>query len=183
MAKTEGKVKTRILKVGDWSDKGFTLIETMVVVLIMAAVLAIAIPRLEHLHPEAKLKSASRRLAGIIRYAHQKAALSGKSHYLVFDLEADEYWLVREEDGGLRELRNRPAKRRRLLEGVAFEDISIKGEKRVEGLVFSEFSPRGTTSLSTIHLKNTSGEIITLLINRATGRVKSYEGYITEEAR
>ncbi len=55
------------------ASEGFTLVELVIVLAVVAVVLAMALPRLDLGGPEAELKSAARRLAAAVRLARSEA--------------------------------------------------------------------------------------------------------------
>lgn len=72
---------------------GFTLIELVVVVAIMAGVLALAAPRLLPVLMFSTHEGAARRLANYGTAAMAEAALQRKTLIFKFDFEKQEYWL------------------------------------------------------------------------------------------
>ncbi len=75
--------------------RGFTLIEMLVVIAIMAAVLAMAAPRFLPIILYTTHEGAARRLANFGSAAIAESALRGETLYAQIDLERQEYWLER----------------------------------------------------------------------------------------
>jgi prepilin-type N-terminal cleavage/methylation domain-containing protein len=83
---------------------GFTLIELMAVVAIMAMMFALGIPRLAR-SPWKPLEEEAEQIAQTLRFARQRAIMTGVPHRLLIDLEEGGYtieWLAEQEalDGG-----------------------------------------------------------------------------------
>lgn len=77
--------------------RGFTLIELGIVIFLFAVVAAVAVPSVDAL-TSAKLRSHTTQLAGLIREAYARAAITGKVHRIVLDLDSGAYWLERTEE-------------------------------------------------------------------------------------
>jgi type II secretion system protein H len=73
-------------------DRGFTLIELSLVLLIIGVLLTLAVPRLG-LIGEARLDAAGDKLAATLSYLHDEAALRGRIYRVRFDLDR-ESWAV-----------------------------------------------------------------------------------------
>lgn len=72
-----------------WSvgNRGFTLLELLVVLTISTLALAVALPRFAALLPGAELKSYSRQTAALLRLARGQAIATGEEVALVLDQE------------------------------------------------------------------------------------------------
>ena len=79
---------------------GFSMLEIMVVVLIIGSIMAVAIPSINAL-TGAELRRSTGMLQGLCRDTYAKAALSGDSHRIVFDLEKNVYWVERSQGGAV----------------------------------------------------------------------------------
>ena len=79
------------------SDRGFTLIEIMVVVAVILLVSASAVRGMRSL-AKSDLRHASVNLSGAMRYLFDRASITGKQHRLVIDLGAGKYWAEVSED-------------------------------------------------------------------------------------
>lgn len=79
--------------------RGFTLIEMMAVVLLGAIIVALAIPQFGILSNR-KLDEASKLLRSKIEYTRQRAAITGKPHQLLIDIDNFSYRVEWEVEGG-----------------------------------------------------------------------------------
>lgn len=70
---------------------GFTLLELMVVVALLAGLIAIAIPSIRSLGG-LDLKNEVVKVAGLSNEVYALASISGKTHRIVFDLDEQKYW-------------------------------------------------------------------------------------------
>lgn len=71
---------------------GFSLLELMVVVVLLAGLLTIVIPTINSLQ-SLDLKNEIVKLAGLSSEVYALAALSGKTHRIVFNLDEQTYWV------------------------------------------------------------------------------------------
>ncbi len=164
-------------------QEGFTLIELIIVLIVLAAVLTITFPRMEAFFSGSYLKSTSRRLIGTIRYLHDRSATTGKRLRLCYDLDENKYWIEEEnEEGEFEEVKTVLGRREALPEGIKFLDIIIPEGKISSGQTFTLFFPKGYVTKSIIHLQNEKEEVQTLLIKGTMGQVMVYEGYVEEES-
>jgi general secretion pathway protein H len=88
------------VKTSERRAAGFTLIEIMVVVAIIAAVVSILLPRIDNKNNQ--LKAAVRRFTTLSRELHTRAKLKGATYRLAFDLkegadavDQQQYWVER----------------------------------------------------------------------------------------
>lgn len=154
-----------ISTVGSWrQDKGFTLIELVVVLVILGVASAVVFPRLEGVFSDDYLGSSARALVGMIRHAQSQAAITGKEKTLYYDLDKGKYWTAEPGEEGEIEAK------RYLPEGIRFQSIITR--KRInEGIASSRFSPQGWVEKTSIQLKNEKGEELFIYI-KPTGRVR-----------
>lgn len=71
---------------------GFTLLELMVVVTLVAGLMAVAIPTIRSLGG-LDLKNEVVKIAGLSSEVYALAAISGKTHRIVFDMDNQQYWV------------------------------------------------------------------------------------------
>ncbi len=164
---------------GDGSQRGFTLIELSVVLLVLAVLLAFVTPRFRNL-TEYEIKTSSRRLAGTIRYLFNEAAIRHTHYRVNYDLQKAEYWVTYLDD--TREFKEDPAilsSRIKLPGSVHFEDIVTQHAGKVyEGQTFTQFFPNGWAEETIIHLGDGRERHFSLLIMPLTGKVKIYDRYV-----
>src|SRR4030042_5495030 len=89
MAPTERKAEKRkmqILRAGTCNDRGFTLLELIVVLFILSVVMAIVLPSFAGFG-EGKLKSEAREIASLLRYMNDSAAARKETFSMKFDLD------------------------------------------------------------------------------------------------
>lgn len=73
---------------------GFTLVELLAVVAILALVLFIVVPGIDGLTPQRRLLAAGRRLASTMDVAQAMAIGDGKEIVLAYDLDRKAYWII-----------------------------------------------------------------------------------------
>jgi general secretion pathway protein H len=73
------------------SARGFTLIEVMIVMAIVALITVVSVTGLRSL-VKSDLRSTATRMAGSIRYLFDRASTTGRVHRLVLDFDNGKYW-------------------------------------------------------------------------------------------
>jgi prepilin-type N-terminal cleavage/methylation domain-containing protein len=73
-------------------SRGFTLIEMLAVVAIIALVIGIALPNFG-LRTRRAMQDEAGELAANLEFARQRSVMTGVPHRMVIDVEAGEYWL------------------------------------------------------------------------------------------
>jgi type II secretory pathway pseudopilin PulG len=71
---------------------GFTLMEIGVALVLAALMVAVAIPAVQSV-TATQLRRSATQISGMTREAYARAAITGKPHRLVLDLEANTFWL------------------------------------------------------------------------------------------
>ena len=162
-------------------ERGYTLIELTVVVILIGLILSITIPRFRYAILTDNLKSTTRKLTGITKNLRIKAIREQKNHTLYFDLESNQIWAVREQ---MTEKERLVAREEAFLipSGVQVLDIWIKGEgKHHHGEASLGFNKHGYIQESAIHLASEDGRNFTLILNQFSDRVKIIENYVEIE--
>jgi len=166
------------------ADRGFTLLEMMVVVIIIGTVVAIAIPRMNDMF-EVNLKSAMRRLIGTVQFAFNESVIKQTPLRLNFTPETGDYWLsamlTSGDTGQFVDYPTDVVKPQQLPAGVYFTDIVTPhdSEKRTEGDdIFIGFFPTGFVEHAVIHLASDDGRQFSLVIAPLTGKVTVLDGYV-----
>ncbi len=157
-------------------QRGFTLIELAVVVLLIGLFSALVIPRLPWVGEDA-LKASARRLAGVIEYYYNEAVLKNHTYRVVFNLDEQSFGVFQWENGTLIPVDG--AGRSQQLRGDArFRDVDLIGTgSSSQGEVISEIFPNGWIDPTVIHLARENGDQLTLRVNPLTGTTEVFDGY------
>ncbi len=75
----------------DSGERGFTLMEILVVMMLMSLILSISAALFSNTLPGAKQKAAAREIVATLRYAKHLAAAKNERQVLLFDLDARSY--------------------------------------------------------------------------------------------
>ncbi len=69
------------------NEKGFTLLESLVAIVILLIVTALSIPSYRQWHQNARYKGAAREIASILREARGRAISTNRQHRVEFDMD------------------------------------------------------------------------------------------------
>ena len=149
-----------------WCDGGYTLLELVTVVAIVAVAAAMAYPALAGMRRGQELESAAVGLTQKLRLAHWRAVVTGSRVRVAPAHAADGTWRFRAE----RELGTAwvPDGDDQVIPRGTVVAIAGSGEK--------VFNPDGTCSLGSITLRGSQGEVYRSTLAPATGRVRFYRG-------
>ena len=162
-------------------NKGFTLIELTVVVVLIGIILTLTVPRFQTAIVTDDLKATTRKMVGMIKGLRDEAIREQRVYFLHFDLESNRFWI--DSTGMTEEERARAAEKAYTLPGrVQVLDIwsSSKG-KKMTGQTAIRFSKKGYVQPSAIHLGADDGRKFTLVLSPFLGRVEVYDRYIEFE--
>lgn len=185
-------------------ERGLTLIELSIVLLVMAILVGIAFPRILAI-TDVNLRTSARRLAETLEILSSRAVAHGRPFGVLYDLDKQRYcwagaredpdtgeWVaVISEDEKTETLGDPLAATRcqALKNGVFFRDIETpEGAERVQGKgrLTHFFSPRGTAESLVIHLADKKGRHYSVFLHHYGGRVEvrqgkvSYKDYVQE---
>lgn len=162
------------------ASDGFTLLELALVLLIMAVVLMLTLPRLRD-PGRAELLAQSKRLVNIFRLLRSEAVLNGYAYRLNYDLTAQRYWVTADESADLgdfvRDLGSL-ARGTHFEEPVGMADVVLPtlAGKVAQGQIYTVFYPDGSIDPTVIHL-TTPREAYTLWLNPMNARLNMVAGY------
>lgn len=161
-------------------NRGFTLAELILVVILLTLVIGIVAPRFSDTIPAARLSRAGTEMHAVIQKVRADAVILVRSYQLNLDPDAGAYWVTVEEDplkapgeyvqagGPLRDVFQLPS-------GVVFGTISgAPASTTGTGYLFT-FKPDGTVEGGSIVLSIPDGPSRTLTIDGATSNVEVSE--------
>ncbi len=161
------------------AQKGFSLIEMMIVIAIIAVVLAVASPTLYKYSQNTNLKEATRMLADDISYWRQMAISENARYRIAFNPAANSYTVQRENPANSGTYVNLSALGILANDTKSPESVSgsiiIMGSPNppgfTGGVAYITFQPRGTMSAGSIWLQHTSRLSTATITTNLTGRV------------
>jgi general secretion pathway protein H len=160
---------------------GFTLLELMVVMVLISLMTAFAMPGLRSTLFSDQLKSATRKILGLVSEASQEAFRRQIGYSLYFDLEQNSVFSDqgRGVDAGDTEQADR---QQELPDSVRVVDVvSAHGEKQSEGKAVIRFSRRGYVDKTLIHLRDDDGRDMTIMLSPFLGVTRVFDSYINLE--
>jgi general secretion pathway protein H len=178
---TSSRVDAVSLAQRKWRRAGFTLIEIAVVLVIIAMVTLLVLPRLPSSDGE-NLKISARTLASTLRYLQERAATSGIGYYVALAPGSESVKIIEiGADGSDKEPSDPILQKSPLKEGVIVADVRIPRLGKVsEGQLRLHVGVGGIRDFVTIHLLSAAGKFSTVMAFPAGGKVKVYEGYIED---
>ncbi|WP_316369353.1 GspH/FimT family pseudopilin [Candidatus Thiodiazotropha sp. CDECU1] len=141
--------------------KGFTLIEVMLTLVVLALLVSLTPPLFQKAFPSLKLKAATRDLAQEIRYIQQTAILTGVPSKVQFDLQNNAYQSDHVNGGEVRHLPD----------GLNFASDNSRSSAIGESVMVLEFFPDGSSSGGLLILDN-GGRRFAISVDWLTSRVR-----------
>lgn len=165
-------------------SRGFTFIELMVVIAIVALMLSFTMLRIDGVIPGERLGAAARQLGSNVGFVRSKAVATGQAYAVRYDLAKHRYMVLSPpspedvEAGVHRPTDLVPTLWERLPDGVIIADVQLGQRTRTEGQVQVAFTPLGTCTPHAIRLRlaeenDTAREQrwMTVMVNPLTGLV------------
>lgn len=177
--------RTRRLRTRTLARAGFTLVEMMGVIVILALVATIVSVNWNAMVPRANLHAAVRALASTLSGTRSEAIARNATFQIQYDLEQQRYRVVtpfRQEGEGLAigEEDRRALQWTPLPKGVQFQVITIDGVEYRKGIVYVRFDALGTASGHTIVLVQMPYEAkYTIEVQGLLGLIDYREGVFT----
>ncbi len=163
------------------SERGFTLLELLVVFVLAAVMLSLAFPRFRDSLIADPLKASVRKLYQALKETRNEAFEAQETCRFNLDLQNNRYWITRDSNGPDEIMRAR-SDASALPDSITIQDIWIKSEgKRWEGDASIAFTPKGYSLPAFIHLADEGGREFTLELSPFLG-LKIHEGRVDVEA-
>jgi prepilin-type N-terminal cleavage/methylation domain-containing protein len=162
------------------SEAGFTLMELIVVIVLIAIVLTISLPTLRNSLYTNELNSTARKIIGTVKELRNLAIREQQPYELHFDLDSNSIWYKADDGKDIVEDEDK-----RILEFPS--DIILKevqthsqGMKSL-GTMILWISKRGYMDQTVVHLSDGDDKEITLFFSPFSGSAKVYEDYVDIE--
>lgn len=145
----------------NWSQKGFTQFELLMVLSLIVILAVISLPRFDRVLEEKKLSTDARQLAWVLRSARQEAITTGHTQLVIFKIYQRQY-----NKGNTTYTLSSNI---RYVGTTTFEDVG--------GMPACGFTPSGapTPRAGTVTLQNKHGKKVKVVVNVDTGRVRVQE--------
>lgn len=140
-------------------DKGFSLIEMVVVLVLLGLSVALVTPSLSRFSRTVELKGAAKRISAILRYSRSEAVHHGKVYQVLFDPELRQVKMqpveeeIRDEEEGERREKKGTPKMYSLPAGVQIKDVKVEPSQFPSDLAGIEFYPQGGSNGGSILLE------------------------------
>ncbi len=147
---------------------GFTLLELIVVVLVMALAVGVTYPALTHGSAIFQLRSAGREVLNTFRYAREKAITQQQRLKIVVDREAQNIVFSDEFDSGVRTMS--------MPHHVRIVKVMLEGHEILQGPLVVHFLPNGSSENAEVVLGSDSGSVLRIVTDPITGGARVFTG-------
>jgi prepilin-type N-terminal cleavage/methylation domain-containing protein len=177
MVNRVGREKIRISTVGKVTDRGYTLIELSVVVLLIGMMLLIAVPRVRDTLLNDDLRAAARQIIGASREIRNEAVREQVDTILHLDLSQPGFWTYAADTTAEKRAEIRKGAIR-FPAGIRIAGVRHAEEvAKTDGEASVRFFRRGYVEPSVIHLVK-DDRAFTLVFNPFLHAVNVYEKYV-----
>jgi general secretion pathway protein H len=149
---------------------GFSLLELIVVVLVIALALTVSYPSLSRGSAALHLRSCSRDILNTFRYAREKAITEQTGMFVTVDKEKQMLTMSDNLGGGIR--------RYTMPRDVKISRIALAGKEIVDGPMIVRFLTNGSTDDAEVLLKSDTGPVLRIITDPMAGggRIESSQG-------
>jgi prepilin-type N-terminal cleavage/methylation domain-containing protein len=159
-------------------EAGFTLLELMVVITLIAIMVGAAMPRLGPALIADPTSKVSRWLINNIGVLKTEAVRTQKQYALRIDLDSQRLWVIYEGMTAEAEAAAETEKAYRLPESVQLHSLLLPGRDPVRsGTASISFYPKGYSDRALIRLSNDDGERYTFWVEPFLTKVARLDGY------
>lgn len=190
-------------------NSGFTLVELLIVVALIALIGTMAVPGISNTF-KISLQTATREIASTIKETYNASMMTKRVYRIVYDLKEQAYWVEfgpaslaldteeslkheermnrfkkekKEEGPSFQMATNITRSKKSLPRGVTFKDIKTEQAKELatEGTVYTHFFPHGMIEQTVVHLQDNSQHQSTLWVQPLVGRTRVIDRYVPYE--
>lgn len=154
------------------AERGFTLLELILVLVIVCTALAIAAPSLRGFWSGAQTKDAVHHILALARWARSQAAADGRVYRLYLNRQVYTFWLAVEDGGSFVPLGKEFGRVYSLPAGARIDLTTLGGAAQD----FIDFYPDGWATPAIIRLTDPRGEEIQLASRSPTERLEVVDG-------
>jgi type II secretion system protein H len=155
-------------------SEGFTLLELILVVLVVALAVGISYPSFSRGTAAVQLRTSARDVMNTLRYARERAITEQQTFIVSADPESGRFVMTDEVGDGARTYA--------LPREVRIERLSLGGEPFREGVFAVRFLPNGSAAAAEIQLRSASGGVLRVVTDTVTGGARILAG-ASEESR
>ena len=153
-------------------DRGFSLIETVVVVVLLSLAVALVAPSLSKFSRSVELKVAAKKVSGFLRYYRSEAVNKGEVFQVLFDPDLRVVKVQRLESTEEKGEGKPPQTIYSLPQGVHLKEIKVESPQYTSDLPTVEFYPNGGSNGGTILLDSEDRRGYRIRIHFLTGMVE-----------
>ena len=145
----------------DTGNRGFTILELLIVMLLIAMALAVSYPSLSRGSTALHLRATGRDILNTFRYAREKAVTEQTGMKIIVDREKQILLLSDQFGDGVREYA--------LPNDVKIESVLLAGNEVSDGPLTVRFRPNGSCDNSEIVLRSKTGSLLRIISDPITG--------------
>ena len=153
-------------------DQGFSLLELVVVVLIIALVMAVSYPSISRGTNSIHMRTTARDILNTFRYAREKAVTEQMGMQVAVSREKQQLVLSTELGEGTRTYV--------LPRNVKIQRMSLAGTEIESGLLIVRFLPNGSAENAGLWLKSDNGTELRIVTDPITGGARVVSGDIAQ---
>ena len=166
-------------------QKGFTLIELIIVLVLISLTTSFALPRIQANLYTNELSATAQRFVGLVTQAGQEARAQHVAFTLRFDAEANAFLAVPVTSGPEteEEEKNKAYLRAKLDDSVTLAGIDTQGDETSAGTDDTGilFTTKGYTRKAVIHFEGDNGNQVSVILSPFLGVARVLEGYVSLE--